>query len=110
MTLRTGWSEVQLHEISRPKQWQTIKKSEMTETGYPVCGANGVIGRYHSFNHSIPTILIGCRGSCGVVNVSGSNSWVTGNAMALDDLDTTRIDFQYLVYALGAGDLRANAR
>lgn len=102
----TGWKTVQLHEVCRPKQWQTIKKSEMTEAGFPVYGANGTIGRYHSFNHAKPTILIGCRGSCGAINVCEPNSWVTGNAMALEDLDTSRVDFDFMVYALKADGLR----
>lgn len=99
------WKTVRLHEICRPKQWTTIKKAEMTETGFPVYGANGVIGYYHSFNHAEPTILIGCRGSCGAVNICEPNSWVTGNAMALDDLDTSIVDFSFLVYALRANGL-----
>lgn len=97
---RAGWREVFLHDISRPRQWQTIPMSSLTEEGYPVYGANGVIGRYHSFNHPEPTILIGCRGTCGVVNVSEPKSWVTGNAMALDDLDSSIVDLRYLVHAL----------
>ena len=77
----------------------------MTETGFPVYGANGVIGRYHSFNHAARTILIGCRGSCGAVNVCEPNSWVTGNAMALDNLDISVVDFDFLVHALRANGL-----
>lgn len=100
------WTTIQLHEVCRPKQWQTIKKSEMTESGFPVYGANGEIGRYHSFNHANPTILIGCRGSCGAINVCEPNSWVTGNAMALEDLDTSRVDFNFMVYALKSDGLR----
>lgn len=95
-----GWREVALHEISRPRQWQTIPMSSLTDEGHLVYGANGVIGRYHSFNHAERTILIGCRGTCGVVNVSEPNSWVTGNAMALDELDTSSVDLGYLVHAL----------
>ncbi|MYG94706.1 MAG: hypothetical protein F4138_06960 [Acidimicrobiia bacterium] len=101
-----NWRTVQLHEVCQPKQWQTIKKSEMTETGFPVYGANGIIGRYHSFNHTKATILIGCRGTCGAINVCEPNSWVTGNAMALDDLDTSRVDFNFMVYALKTDELQ----
>ena len=100
-----GWKTIQLHEVCRPKQWETIKKSDMTETGFPVYGANGVIGRYYSFNHAEPTVLIGCRGSCGVVNVCEPNSWVTGNAMALEDLDTSVVEFGFVVHALQADGL-----
>lgn len=85
-------AHVPLHELCRPKQWKTIPKSAMTDTGFPVYGANGKIGFYSEFNHSEPTILITCRGAtCGEINISEPQSYVTGNAMALDDLDEEQI-------------------
>jgi type I restriction enzyme S subunit len=106
MTKRGRWPQVQLQEICHLKQWQTVKKTEMTEAGYPVYGANGIIGRYHSYNHAEPTIVIGCRGSCGGVHVTEPHSWVTGNAMALDDLDTEVVDLRFLVWALKTDGLK----
>ena len=101
------WPTVTLHDISRPKQWKTINKADLRDEGYPVYGANGVIGYYDDYNHEHPTVLIGCRGSCGSVHVSAPKAWVTGNAMALDDLDTVRVDQRFLVYALRADGLQA---
>ena len=106
MSVATGWPTVPLHDICSPKQWPTIKKADFLDSGYPVYGANGIIGRYHSFNHKEPTILIGCRGTCGAVNVSKPEAWVTGNAMALDNLDTSRVDFRFLVHALRTDGLK----
>ena len=106
MSGAASWPDIGLHDISRPKQWQTIKKADFRETGYPVYGANGIIGRYHSFNHKEPTILIGCRGTCGAVNVTQPEAWVTGNAMALDELDTSRVVLRFLVHALRADGLK----
>lgn len=105
--MTSAWPTVTLHDISRPTQWTTIPKSVMSESGYPVYGANGQIGHYDRYNHEHPTILIGCRGSCGSVHVSAPRSWVTGNAMALDDLDTERVDQTYLVHALRADGLQS---
>ena len=102
----SGWPYVRLHDISSPRQWQTVKKADFRETGYPVYGANGIIGRYHSFNHKEPTILIGCRGTCGAVNVTQPEAWVTGNAMALDNLDDSRVELRFLVHALRADGLK----
>jgi type I restriction enzyme S subunit len=76
------------------------------EQGYPVYGANGKIGHYTEFNHEKPTVLITCRGAtCGTINVCEPKSYVTGNAMALDDLDESRVSAEYLVYALRNGSL-----
>ena len=33
-----------LCEICNPKQWKTISSDMLTENGYPVYGANGIIG------------------------------------------------------------------
>lgn len=52
--------------------------------------------------------MIGCRGSIGTVHVSEPNSYINGNAMALDDLDTSRCLPSYLARFLrrrGFGDV-----
>ena len=87
---------VPLGELSRPKQWRTLSKAEMVEEGFPVYGANGVIGYAQEFTHAEPTLLIGCRGTIGAIHICAPNSFVTGNAMALDCLAADRIDIKYL--------------
>ena len=77
----------------------------MQASGFVVYGANGPIGFYSSYNHEEPTVLITCRGAtCGSINVCEPKSYVTGNAMALDDLDVSRVDLNYLVSALRNAD------
>ena len=89
-----------LCEICRPKQWPTIQTKDFTDNGYLVYGANGVIGHYSSYNHEHPTILIACRGaSCGAINISEPHSYITGNAMCLDNL-SDKVQFEYLAYFL----------
>ena len=89
-----------LCEICNPKQWKTISSDMLTENGYPVYGANGVIGYYTNYNHEEPTILVTCRGAtCGALNICEAFSYVNGNAMALDDL-SEEIDIKYLYYYL----------
>ena len=84
-----------------PKQWKSLKQSEMTSDGYPVYGANGVIGYYSEYNHEEETILVGCRGTCGEVNLCAPYSYVTSNAMCLDSL-SDRVDRDYLICFLKA--------
>lgn len=89
-----------LCELCNPKQWKTISTSELTLNGYPVYGANGVIGYYNNYNHEKETILITCRGAtCGALNICEPLSYVNGNAMALDDL-SNEIDMKYLYFFL----------
>ncbi|HIJ91123.1 MAG: restriction endonuclease subunit S [Desulfobulbaceae bacterium] len=91
-----------LGEICRPKQWKSLAARDFTSDGYPVYGANGIIGSYSSFNHEFPTIAIGCRGACGFVHVTKAKSYITSNAMALDSLSENECDLNYL-----AGYLRS---
>jgi type I restriction enzyme S subunit len=89
-----------LCEISNPKQWKTISTDMLKEEGYPVYGANGVIGYYSEYNHKEKTLLITCRGAtCGSLNICEPYSYVNGNAMALDDL-SEEVDIDYLYFYL----------
>lgn len=94
-----SWPVVKLHDICRPKQWKTIAASNLLESGYPVYGANGKIGFYSEFTHESPTLMITCRGAtCGNVHISEPKSYINGNAMALDDIDSSAVDLKYLYY------------
>ncbi|MBK9137426.1 MAG: restriction endonuclease subunit S [Verrucomicrobia bacterium] len=95
------WPMRKLVDLCFPKQWPTISQEELTETGFPVYGANGRIGFYHSYNHEQPTVLITCRGAtCGTINVCEPKSYVTGNSMALDDPDESAITLEFLEWTL----------
>ena len=96
--------KVKLTSICRPKQWKTIPTSELGDVGYPVYGANGVIGYYDNYNHEQETVIITCRGAtCGTVNLTHPRSYVTGNAMCLDDVKDS-VDIKYLFYSMQAYD------
>ena len=96
-----GWSSRRLLDICRPRQWPTISRDQFTEHGYPVYGANGQIGLYSQFTHDSETIAITCRGAtCGTINLVPAKSYITGNAMALDDLDASLVVQSYLYQAL----------
>ena len=95
-----------LTEICSPKQWKTISQTEMLPEGYPVYGANGIIGYYNEYNHENPTVLITCRGAtCGTLNISKPFSYVNGNAMALDNV-IEDVDEKYLYYYLQSRGLK----
>ena len=92
---------MKLIDVCNPKQWKTILASELVEDGYPVFGANGIIGYFSDYNHENPTLCITCRGAtCGTVNKSLPYSYITGNSMALDDLDESVITIDFLYYFL----------
>ncbi len=103
----SGWPTENLLTICSPRQWPTISSRELLESGFPVYGANGRIGFYDSFNHEKPTVLITCRGAtCGTINVCEPKSYVTGNAMSLDDPDESKITNEFLEWFLRVRGLR----
>lgn len=97
---------VKLSDICNPKQWRTIPTSELLEEGYPVYGANGIIGFYGEYNHENPVVAVTCRGAtCGSINITVPKAYITGNAMCLDDLRSD-IDIDYLYYCLKHYDFK----
>ncbi len=91
---------VRLTDLCEPKQWKIVTTSQLRESGYPVYGANGIIGYYDQYNHEEPTIMIACRGTCGEVNLSLPKSYINGNAMCLESVDTDSVLLKYLYYVL----------
>lgn len=91
-----------LFDIAKPKQWKTISSEDFDPNGkYSVYGANGIIGKANIYNHEEETVLITCRGAtCGSINLSEPFSYVNGNAMALDELDGSKVVTKYLYYFL----------
>ena len=95
---------VHLDEIARIYQPQTISSTELTEEGFLVYGANGIIGKYKQYNHKTEQICITCRGNtCGMVNYTKPMSWITGNAMVINtDEHQNKVCKRYLYHYLSA--------
>ena len=102
--MQAGYIQKSLCSICRPRQWPTIQTKDFTDDGYLVYGANGIIGRYSEYNHEDRTILMACRGaSCGAINISEPRSYITGNAMCLDEM-SDEMNFDFLAYYLSCYD------
>lgn len=93
--------EVTLGEIAKMYQPKTLSKNELVESGpFPVYGANGLMGYHDHFNHAEPQVAITCRGAtCGVVNWTPPNCWITGNAMVVQPVDE-RASQRFLYWSL----------
>ncbi len=98
------WVVKSLGQTCEMYQPKTIGSKDLVPDGpYPVFGANGIIGRYDKFNHEEPQLLITCRGAtCGSVNVSEPNSWITGNAMVVRPKERS-LDLRFLEYIFRGG-------
>lgn len=95
---------ITLQDIADIYQPQTIASVDLTEDGYLVYGANGVIGKYHLYNHEKEQICITCRGNtCGTVNFTTPKSWITGNAMVINtDNFAKNVNKRYLYHYLSS--------
>ena len=99
---RVYGNNVHLSEIAQIYQPQTISSTELTEDGFLVYGANGIIGKYKDYNHETEQICITCRGNtCGMVNYTKPMSWITGNAMVINtDKYQDKVCKRYLYHYL----------
>ena len=93
------WEEVRLGEIAEIYQPQTISQTELTDEGFDVYGANGIIGKYYQYNHELEQIAVTCRGNtCGTVNFTKPKSWITGNAMVINLDNSTKAIKTFIYY------------
>ena len=100
-----GWEKKRLGDVCDIYQPQTISTKDLVENGqYDVFGANGIIGKYSSYNHEEPEVLLTCRGAtCGTINVSNPKSWINGNAMVIHPISDELLK-SYLHIAMMAVD------
>lgn len=101
------WKKVKLGDVCSLYQPKTIPTKELKDDmPYYVYGANGIIGKYHSYNHIDSEIAIACRGAtCGAVNITLPKSWITGNAMVAH-IESNELSFKYLFYALSNANMK----
>ena len=95
------WKSTTLGDECQMYQPKTLGLSELDESAkYKVYGANGVVGKYHTYNHQNSEIAMTCRGnSCGTINRTAPFSWITGNAMVIKMIDNS-IHNEYIKQAL----------
>ncbi|MEI6399156.1 MAG: restriction endonuclease subunit S [Pseudomonadota bacterium] len=100
------WEAKTLGQIANVYQPQTISQRDLTEVGYDVYGANGIIGKYSKYNHEEPQIAVTCRGNtCGTVNFTKEKSWITGNAMVVNIDDNESVTKTFLFQQLSSQNL-----
>lgn len=100
---------VKLESVCKMYQPQTITGKEILEQGqYKVYGANGVIGFYDKYNHKDAEVAMTCRGAtCGTINFTEPESWITGNAMIITPLEKNLILKKFLVYILPLSNIKS---
>lgn len=96
---------ITLGEVFKVKSGINLSAKNMIPGPYKVYGGNGVSGYHNKFNFKESKIIIGRVGAhCGNVHLTDSNSWITDNALYIDQY-YKEIDKGYLVYCLKDANL-----
>jgi restriction modification system, specificity subunit len=94
------WERRALGEVAELYQPKTITGSDLTDSGYPVFGANGYIGFYNEANHFEDQVTISARGEgTGTPNYVIAPVWITGNSMVVN-IDNNRGINKYFLHSL----------
>jgi type I restriction enzyme, S subunit len=91
-----GWEALYLNQVVEVKYGRNLPTKDLTDSGYPVFGGNGLIGFYTKYLYKDPQVLIACRGAAsGKVLLSLPFSFVTNNSLILEN-NQKIVSFEYL--------------
>jgi len=96
-----GWKIKKLGEACSIVYGKGLPTKQLKDEGYPVFGANGIIGCYDKFLYEDPHVLISCRGAySGKINISPAKCFVTNNSLILQIKDDSILDKKFLFHVL----------
>lgn len=100
-TLPPNWSWVKLGDLTRIVYGKGLPTKNLLSSGYPVFGANGVIGFFDRYLYEEEQVLISCRGAySGKINISPSQSYITNNSLVIEILEANKLFKKYLYFSL----------
>jgi len=95
------WKVKKLGELCGIVYGKGLPVKQLKPTGFPVFGANGIIGFNDKYMYEEPQVLISCRGAySGKINFSPAKCYITNNSLILDIRKKEELDKNYLFYAL----------
>jgi len=100
-----GWEVKKLFALTTVNYGKNLPTKKLVDDGtYPVYGAAKIIGRYTEFSRDQRTIICGCRGSVGEMQITQPQCYVTNNSFTFDP--THPDNFFWLFHALKERGLR----
>jgi type I restriction enzyme, S subunit len=80
-----GWEVKSLFELAVVKYGKNLPRKNLVENGpYPVYGAAKTIGHYSKYTRERRTIICGCRGSVGEMQITEPKCFVTNNSFTFE--------------------------
>ena len=102
-----NWCWVYSSSVFSIEYGKGLSTKQLVEKGYPVFGANGQIGFYHSYMFEDIKALMSCRGAySGTMNLSLPKSFITNNSLVIDCKDIS-MSAKFIYYLFeGANKVR----
>lgn len=96
-----NWQIKKLGEVCRITYGKGLPTKDLKENGFPVFGANGIIGFNDKYLYEESQVLISCRGAySGKINFSPPLCFVTNNSLILEIISNEDLDKRFLYYIL----------
>jgi len=97
--MREELLEIELGKVFNITYGKGLPTSKLTKEGYPVFGANGVIGHYTEYKYEEKQVLISCRGAAsGKINISPEKCFITNNSLVVEsNSDLIHKKFLYFI-------------
>lgn len=96
-----NWSWVKLGDVCRIVYGKGLPTKNLLSKGYPVFGANSVIGFFNEYLYEESQVLISCRGAySGKINFSPPKSYITNNSLVIEILEEKKLFKKYLYFSL----------
>jgi type I restriction enzyme, S subunit len=102
--MREDWIEVELGKAFNITYGKGLSTKYLLKEGYPVYGANGVIGYYSDYKYEERQVLISCRGAAsGKINISPEKCFITNNSLIVES-SSDFISKEYLYFILSGAN------
>jgi len=80
-----GWEVMNLFDLAKVNYGKNLSTKKLVDHAlYPVYGAAKIIGRYTEYTRNERTIICGCRGSVGEMQITEPQCYVTNNSFTFD--------------------------
>ena len=96
--LPAGWTTAQLGELIEFKYGKALPDKVRSGCGFPVFGSNGIVGMHSDALTSGPTLIVGRKGSVGVVHYSATSCSPIDTTYFVDQVPIAQ--FRYWYYQL----------
>lgn len=96
-----NWVKTKLGTICTIVYGKNLPIKELKIEGYPVFGANGIIGFNSKYLYEDRQVLISCRGAySGKINYSPAKCFITNNSLVVVIIDRNIVITKFLFYGL----------